>query len=210
MVGPNVTEPKPHDEVQELLPWYATGELDESDRARVDAHLNSCAFCRQQLALERRLIGEFQEMAPEVESGWARLRGRIETPAPVWPRRPSLLGQFWEVVSRPMVAGLAVAQLTFLIVAGGVLLSLSRPDYHGLSSAPAPASANVIIIFRADATEEDVRGALRAAGASIVGGPTDANAYLLHVAPSREQVALTRLRSDDNVQMAEPIDGVGS
>ena len=214
MAGPILTERNPHDEAEELLPWYANGQLDEADRARVDAHLSSCAYCRQQLALERRLIDEFREMTPEVESGWARLRARIDAPidapVPVRPRRPSPFAEFWAFLSRPAVAGLAAAQLAFVIVAGGTLYSLSRPDYHALGSAPAPAAANVIVIFRADSTEEDVRDVLRAAGASIVGGPTSANAYLLHVPPGQRRIALAKLQSDDNVQMAEPIDGTGS
>jgi anti-sigma factor RsiW len=210
MAGPNLTERTPHDEAEKLLPWYANGQLDEADRARVDAHLSSCAYCRQQLAMERRLIDEFREMLPEVESGWARLRARIDAPAPVRPRRPRALAEFWAFLSRPAVIGFAAAQLAFVIVAGATLVSLSRPDYHALGSAPAPAAANVIIIFRADATEGDVRDVLKAAGASIVGGPTAANAYLLHVAPGQRQPALAKLQSDDNVQMAEPIDGAGS
>jgi hypothetical protein len=206
MAGPNLTEREPH-EAEDLLPWYATGQLDDADRARVDAHLSSCAYCRQQLAVERRLIEEFQAMTPEVESGWARLRSRIEVPVAVRARRPSPLAEFWAFATRPAVAGLAAAQLAFVIVAGGALLSLSRPDYHALGSAPAPAAGNVIIIFRADATADDIRKALDGAGASIVGGPTEADAYLLHVAPQRRQAALSRLQADDNVQMAQPIDG---
>ena len=60
---------------------------------------------------------------------------------------------------------------------------------------------------RAALAEAMVRDVLRAAGASIVGGPTSANAYLLHVAPGQRRIALAKLQSDDNVQMAEPIDG---
>jgi hypothetical protein len=45
------------------------------------------------------------------------------------------------------------------------------------------------------------------AGASIVRGPTAAGAYLLHVEPKRRRAALTKLRADRQVQMAEPIDG---
>src|SRR5438477_4021435 len=90
MAGPNLTEREPHSEAEELLPWYASGQLDEADRATVDAHLSSCAYCRQQLALERQLINEFQALTPEVESGWARLRNRIEAPVPV---RASRIGE---------------------------------------------------------------------------------------------------------------------
>jgi hypothetical protein len=53
-----------------------------------------------------------------------------------------------------------------------------------------------------------MRGALGAAGASIVGGPTSADAYLLHVAPAGRQNSLARLQADANVQLAQPIDGV--
>jgi hypothetical protein len=213
MAGPNLTERKPHDEAEELLPWYASGQLDEADRAKVDTHLSSCAYCRQQLALERQLIDEFQAMTPEMESGWSRLRHRIEAPAPVRisrPSRPTIFAEAWAFLTRPAVAALAAAQLAFVVVAGGVLLTLSQPAYHVLGSAPAPSSANIIVMFRADATELDLRRALDAAHASIVGGPTPANAYLLHVAPARRPAALAKLQSDDNVPLAQAIDGAGS
>jgi len=213
MASPNLTERKPHDEAEELLPWYATGKLDEADQAKVDAHLSSCAYCRQQLALERQLIREFQAVTPEVESGWARLRNRIEAPAPVRiarPLRPGMVAEAWAFLTRPAVAALATAQLAFVLVAGAVLLSLSQPSYHVLGSAPAPSSGNIIVMFRADATEFDLRKALNAAHASIVDGPTAANAYLLHVAPAQRPAALAKLRSDDNVQLAQAIDGAGS
>ena len=213
MSGPNLTERKPHDEAEELLPWYANGQLDDADRAKVDAHLSSCAHCRQQLALDRQLIDEFQAMTPELESGWARLRNRIQTPAPIQTfnaKQPGVLAEVWAFLTRPAVATLAAAQLAFVVVSGIVLLSLSQPAYHTLGSAPPPAAGNVIVMFRADATEQDIRNVLRAAGASMVDGPTPANAYLLHVAPARRQLVLKRLQADDNVQMAQPIDGSGS
>ena len=208
MDNPRTFAAGPHDEAEELLPWYATGQLDAADRARVERHLLSCGDCREQLAVERRLIDEFQAMAPEVESGWVRLRGRIDTPVQVArpPKQP--FAELWAFLTRPAVAAIAVAQLAFVVIAGGALLSLSRPAYHVLGSAPVPADANVIVIFDADTTEGEMRGALGAAGASIVGGPTSADAYLLHVAPVGRQNSLARLQADANVQLAQPIDGV--
>jgi len=32
----------PHDEAEELLPWYVTGKLDAADRERVEKHLTEC------------------------------------------------------------------------------------------------------------------------------------------------------------------------
>ena len=210
MSDPIRVDDRPHDEAEGLIPWYVTGRLDPIERALVEQHLLSCARCQRQLAFERRMVDEYQASNPEIDTGWARLRARIDAPAPVRARRAGAAPGFWKSVSRPAVAGLAAAQLAFVIVAGGTLYSLSRPDYHALGSAPAPAAANVIVIFRADSTEEDVRDVLRAAGASIVGGPTVTNAYLLHVAPGQRRIALAKLQSEDNVQMAEPIDGTGS
>lgn len=208
MAEPNFTNAQPHDEAEELLPWYATGQLEERDRVRVETHLSACAECRKQLATERRLVHEFRAITPDMVSGWARLRARIEAPAVIRPRRASALEQFWALLRQPAVAGLAAAQLGFLVVAGGVLLSLSRPSYHTLGSAPAPASANVIVMFRPGATVQDVDETLKSADATIVDGPTDANAYLLHVAPQQRQSALSRLQADAEVQLAQPIDGV--
>jgi phosphopantothenate synthetase len=112
------------------------------------------------------------------------------------------------MLSRPAVAGVALAQLAFVVVAGSILVSLSKPTYHTLGSAPAPASANVIVMFRPEATVQDVDDTLKSAGASIVDGPTDANAYLLHVSPQQRQAALSRLQAEADVQLAQPIDGV--
>ncbi len=203
----NHTEPQPHDAAEELLPWYATGQLDEPERIRVEEHLSSCSGCREQLTIERRLIHEFRSQAPEVDAGWARLRDRIAAQPRPARHQPRSAPALRDLVRRPAVAALAAAQLAFVVVAGGVLLSLSRPSYHTLGSASVVQSGNVLVIFRADATVEDVRDALHASGASIVGGPTAADAYLLRVPQKQRQIALAKLRADNQVQLAEPVDG---
>jgi len=197
---------RPHHEAEELLPWYAAGQLNPPERLVVEEHLSSCADCREQLTFERRLIQEFRSLEPQVEAGWARLRSRIEPPPR---RREARKGSApaSRLIKHPAVAALAAAQFAFLIFGAGMLLWLSRPTYHALgSTSPAP-TADVIVMFRADATVEDVKSSLRAANASIVDGPTAADAYLLHVPRQQRNQALARLRADDDVQMAEPIDG---
>lgn len=209
MTDPRHSERCPHDDAEELLPWYATGQLDSAERAQVERHLYSCASCREQLSVERRLINKFQSMTPEVESGWVRLKARIEPPRQIPQPRPTFFADLRALVRRPAVAALAAAQLA-IIAFGGWLVTLSQPTYQTLGSAPAPAAANLIVIFQADATEEDVRDTLKYAGASIVGGPTAAGAYLLHVEPRQRQSALVRLQADDDIELAQPIDGSAS
>ena len=90
-----------------------------------------------------------------------------------------------------------------------VLLSLSQPAYHALGSAPPPQSANVIAMFRADTTEHEMRKLLRANGATLVGGPTSADAYLLRVPAVSRATVLAKLRSDRHVHH-RPADRRGS
>ena len=206
----------PHKEAEELLPWYATGQLEPEESALVEDHLSSCAHCRRQLALEHRMIDEFAAMAPEVDSGWERLRQRIAPARPSaprqswWDRAARDAAVAWEAFKRPPVAAFAFAQLAFVVIAGSILLSLSQPSYHALGSAPPPQSANVLAMFRGDTTEAQMRGLLRANGASLVGGPTPADAYLLRVPPRSRTVVLARLRGDRHVVLAQPIDGPAS
>ena len=198
-----------HDPAEELLPWYATGQLDETDRARVEEHLYACGACRKQLAVERRLMSEFRSTSLEAESGWARLKARINPPRWAPPAKSPIFAELWGILSRPAVATLAAAQLALVVVGGGALYSLTRPDYHVLGSTPAPAAANAIVMFGGATREADVQAALNAAGASIVGGPTDAGAYLLHIDPAKRSSALAKLQANRGVQLAQPIDGTG-
>ena len=205
-----INSAQPHDESEELLPWYATGRLEAAQRERIEAHLARCEHCRQQLAVERRLIEQFRLFSPEVESGWTRIAGRVASDRRQSARRRRTMRELthaiWPVFAQPAVAALATAQVAFLVVASGLLVWLSHPAYHALGSGSAPPSANIIIMFRANTPERDVRSVLGTASASIVGGPTSTGAYLIHVEPRRRQIALERLQADDHVQLAQPID----
>ena len=196
----------PHDEAEALLPWYATGQLEGDERALVERHLASCLACQRQLRFDDRMIGEFDHLDPQVESGWARLRARLDkedAPRQSWRSRSGA----WDIIRRPAVATLVAAQVAFVVVAGGGLLALDRPQYQALSSPTPSPAANLLVIFRPDATQKDILDTFRSSGASVVGGPTAADAYLLRVPDQRRTAALTKLQADDDVQMAEPIDG---
>jgi anti-sigma factor RsiW len=196
-----------HDQADELLPWYATGQLEPADRALVEGHLASCARCQRQLATERALVDQFQAFSPEVDSGWAQLRGRIEARPPARPAVVESLREFWHALTRPVIAAFAAAQLALVALAAFVFQSLSQPTYVALGSAPVAASANVIVMFRPDAQEAELRRAIQSTGATLVGGPTDADAYLLHVQPDSRAIALQKLQRDSQVTLAQPIDG---
>jgi hypothetical protein len=222
MPNPIETEVRPHHESEELLPWYATGQLEGDELALVEQHLSGCAICRRQLAFERRMVDEFAAMVPQIDSGWARLKQRLEAPAPTEPnvvvvprerwtdKVATDAAALWQTVTRPAIAALAAAQLAFVGIAGTLLYSLSQPAYQTLGSTPPPQSANVIAMFSPDTSETQISHLLRSNGAALVGGPTPTDAYLLRVPAASRQSVLTRLRADRHVLLAQPIDGARS
>src|SRR5207302_9534524 len=66
-----------HREVQTLLPWYVTDQLDAADLARVEAHLADCAECQAELSLERHLDAGVASLPLGVEQDWAEFRRRL-------------------------------------------------------------------------------------------------------------------------------------
>jgi|KBSSwiStaDraftv2_1062776.scaffolds.fasta_scaffold39749_3 anti-sigma factor RsiW len=201
-------EQDPHRETEELLPWYVTGQLDQHEREAVERHLAGCAQCEKQLRLERRLAEELRATTPDVELGWQRLRNRIQPPPARRNRKASLASRAWRAASRPAVATALAAQLALVVIAGGIAAYVNQPPaYHVLGAAPVPASANLVVVFKPDTREEQLRRLLDSNGASLVGGPTDADAYLLHVPDAARADVVTRLQARPEIVMAEPIDG---
>jgi len=189
----------PHSAVQGLLPWYARGQLDEADTRDVQEHLLQCAACRAELEAE----GPMQAMlsltatAPEhasVEAGLARMRKHMKAQAsPVSRSRwlPWALG----------LQGCAIAVLLTIVV---VQMQVAPPAvYKGLASGEQPAKAEALIMFRADASELSIRAVLQAHGATLVGGPTESGAYLLHLNASPK--TLDSLRAESVVTLVESL-----
>jgi len=199
----------PHDEAEALLPWYVTGRLDAADRERVEKHLTDCASCQAQLRVERRLADEYRAYSPHVEASWTSLRKRIEPTLARRPLAPPAAAFGWRSLRRPAVAMLMAAQLAIVVVTAGTVRYFAQPDaaYRALGSAPVTASANAVVVFQPQTREEQLRHLLNASGAELVGGPTDADAYVLHIAPAGRAAALAELRAQREVVMAEPIDG---
>ena len=150
-----------HRALQELLPWYAAGALDADERDRVEQHLVGCVPCQTELEFERRLQQRLQALpesdadgAQAVERGLARLHRRIDGAAAGAPARPPRGARWW----RWAVA----AQLA--VIAGLVVLLLAPVErYRGLGTdavAPGDSHAQVVVRFRPDASERQIRDAL--------------------------------------------------
>jgi len=198
-----------HDDAQRLLPWYVSGELDAADFALVDGHLADCAECRADLQWEQLLMAEVEALPQAAVDGWADLPVRPPVAA-MPPRQPiwAPLAGLWGAVTRPISLGWALAgQAAIVAAAFSIVPYLSRPAVYQALSAPQPvAVGNVIVIFRPDTREQDLRRILTLTGARLVDGPTPADAYVLRVSPGQRAAVLGRLRAQREIVLAQPID----
>jgi anti-sigma factor RsiW len=210
-----------HRDIFALLPWYVNDTLDEGDRARVELHVNHCAECQAEVRREVRLAEEIDALpmqSGDIDAAWARMKRQLdEEVAPAAPRRAwferlraALFGEPAATRGMGWLGWVAAAQFAAILVLGGALLSPPAPArYHALSATPVDAAANLIVIFRPETREEAFRGILRANNARIVGGPTSAHAYLLHVPAVERAKTVEKLRRQPSVVLAEPLDGDG-
>jgi anti-sigma factor RsiW len=196
-----------HRAAQELLPWFVNGSLDVAERAQVTTHLGHCPRCQADVAAqaELRALSPSAEPSTSVDRDWASLRARLDPVATV-PRHVSLprARPWWRPGLQIAVALQAAVMLLLAVALVGV--SSRNEPYRALGAVPAASEANALVVFRADATEQQLREAVRAAGGRIVGGPTLSDAYLLRlndVAPA----ALARLRGRPGVLKVESLQG---
>jgi Putative zinc-finger len=219
-------EPVNHEEVWLSLPWLANGRLPQAEREKLEPHVQTCAACREELALQRRFCSALTEpdrvtYAPG--PSFRKLMDRIDgTTLPVrttLPRRPESRVPLW----RP--PGLAWAA-SFVLAIGltGALTSVyksSQPMYETRTDS-SRGTLNVLhIAFDRSVTVGEAEEALRSTGARIVEGPDNgifgitpsavATGEVIPEHASREMHLLSaRLRADPRVRWVEPIPNDGT
>jgi hypothetical protein len=111
----------------------------------------------------------------------------------------------------PWMGWALAAQAACLVLTVGALVyeTTKPPTYRALGAAPDSAAGNVVVIFRPDTREGDLRRILKDGGARLVDGPTAADAYVLHVPAQERAAALAKLRAQAQIVLAEPIDSGG-
>lgn len=193
-----------HRNVQSLLPWYANATLDEAETARVDAHLAECERCQADVDFQRHLRTHpgLAEPGGQIDRGWAALRVRLEPP-PTSPRAAAAANWRW---TRWLPLALGVQAGLVLALALALWIPARQADYRTLGAASGVPTANALVVFRPDATEAEIRKALRVCDARLVGGPTVTDAYLLRL-PDLDAQALARLRAQPAVARVESLEG---
>lgn len=189
-----------HGDIQELLPWYVTDQLDTAEQAQVEAHLETCAQCQADVAFQRRLKPRIAGLSVSADQGWAAMRQLMDADVAGAATTPA------RGLRAPWLGWAAAAAVA---VAAGALLLTPRPlqaPYHVLGAAPAPPAGNLVVIFRPETTEKSMREILNGSHARLVDGPTAADAYILASPSAERSDALRALRARSDVVLAEPID----
>ncbi len=180
-------------ETQDLMPWLVSGGLTPVEEARARAHLDVCPSCQGEYELEQRLRQAVATLPAETDVAWRNFQSKLES------RRARRSPRTW--------VGWAIAAQVLLLIGGAAIVRAPRPaTFHVLGASSAPRSANILVMFRPATTEAGIRTALRAAGARMVDGPTEADAYLLSAPPAERKQALAALTRDADVTLAQPLD----
>ncbi|MGZ5892368.1 MAG: zf-HC2 domain-containing protein [Caldimonas sp.] len=199
-----------HRLAQELLPWFVNGTLDAAEAAQVTAHLAHCSRCQADAAAHADLRAMTADAGPrgDVDRDWAALRSRLDAAPAAAPHRFAAAARPWW--RQGLQAALALQAAVVLVLAVALVGVSSRTEpYRALGAAPASAEANALALFHADATEQQIRAALRAVDARIVGGPTVTDAYLVRLGDPGPD-ALARLRAQPGVLRVESLQGEAS
>jgi hypothetical protein len=149
---------------------------------------------------------------PDTEQELDKLRPRLdaETGAPAPPRArpgvrwPNLLdhGPAWIKLA-------LAAQFGVIFALGWEVVQTERAgfEYHTLASASTPARAvgSLVVVFDPNAPQREVARILRRSGVRVVDGPTASNGYVLATTHGDLQAALSGLRAEPAVVLAEPL-----
>ena len=223
-----------HAEAQDVLPWLANGTLAGAELERVQAHVETCADCRADLAALRtvRAAGPALQLDPDLDvdpnRALARLLPRLDdavavdddsalpacAPSEVQPAAaaPGLLQRWRDRFAANDGAWLRAAVAAQCGVIAVLAVLLARPAAHTdtadayrvLGAGGANGAARLVVTFRPDTPERELRRIVRASGGRIVGGPTVTDAWLIG-ADGQAAPVLARLRAEPAVTLAEPL-----
>ena len=202
-------DPVAHKVAEVLLPWFVNGTLEGDELAFVEQHVAACPRCQREVEWLRELHAACVagESMPETAQGFRRLRQQLDTRSPRrgTPARPNHRGTGSGPWSRWVIA----AQLVLILGLGSLLFvgEQNSAVYRtlGAQSASSPVTGTLVVVFDSGTTEADLRRILRGAGARVVDGPTQSNAYVLDVPAEARDRAVQALRSERSVVMVEPL-----
>lgn len=210
------------EEIEMLLPWYLSGQLEAADHDRVERYLTAHPEMRAQLELVDDERGETilaNEMLGAPSPGAIdRLRAQIAAETPE-PSRLAMAGQsLWQemkgLFSAPTpraVQWAGAAAALVLVAQAGVIGSLMSPATDpgtGYQTASGPqagiAGTRVLVRFAPTATAAEMATALAAVKGEIVGGPKPGAMFEVRISKQKlsdadRDAIIARLKADNKI-----------
>ncbi len=147
-----------HDAIRDLIPAYALGALEDAERVRVEAHLQTCAACRAEWALYRGLVEDLHYAVPPAIAPSRleqRLRRQIEATSlrrarrafPTW-RMLALAAAFVLLLAGNVywVQRVRTLQEEVRIQATALAALAEAPTVHLQGDPPAPNARGVLYV----------------------------------------------------------------
>lgn len=234
----NQHQPSPiqdtHKQVLLLLPWYVNRTLNDSERQKVESHLQHCQICKSELLGLRKLATAWNqsfdmEMAA-AEASFANLRAVL--PAKPANRPAPAAGGKWQNIQaanknqakfapaasgirrwfKPMAIAASVLLLLFPVARQFSDTPLFNADYYTLSAANPDSAAGggkLRVVFAKSMPAADIEQVLQQINGEKLEGPNSMGAYLIQIKNGKDnpdhKAALAYLRGRHDVLLAEPI-----
>ncbi len=222
--------PDTHAEAWALLPWLANGRIGLPDREWVEAHVQSCAECRSELASQRELATRMSQAgagaspteAEEEQQSFDKLWARVEAS-----EAASLRGSGSMVLSggrssrtvRWLAAAVVIQAIGLGILGTAALRGGTQPfaanangDYTTVATAERTRIApSLRIVFAPDASVGTINTLLAHQGLTIVEGPGKAGNYTAVLSADAVASGATAesvsavISKDPNVDFAQPV-----
>ncbi len=199
-----------HHEVSALIPWYVNETIGERDRQRVDAHVNVCVPCRDDLAVQRRLC-EAINSQPALDympgASLKRLHARLDAMQAEAASSPPPAGQ---PINSPtpwrgwMAASIAAMAVAVALLAADRWVQFESRYSTVTNSVPRPPGEVIRAVFSPTITLVELQTMLDEAQLRIVSGPTEAGVFsLASNAALPVSTSLALLRRHSTVRFAE-------
>jgi len=207
-----------NEEMELLLPWYATGKLTDSEKHQVEAWLDGNPEAQSHLEIVR------EEMALTIESNETlgvagagalhRLMAAIEAEGDARPQADPQQGGFMERIAgflggfSPRVYATALAACLLLLIAqAGIIGALltSTPDATfrtATGGGPATVESGIIalVAFQDAASASDIGVLMSDNEAEIIGGPAEGGLYRVRFPQTADPDAvMNQLRAASDV-----------
>ena len=191
-----------------LLPWLVNGTLEGDELAFVRRHVDECPECRHEVEWLRELHAACiaAEAMPGASAAFRNLRHHLDGGEG---RDPIARPRRSEGRTRRWLPWALAAEFAVIVALGTLFLTSSDGPvlYRTLSAgnAAVPVTGSLVVVFDPTTSVAEVQRILRSAGARIVDGPTQANAYVLEVPPEQMERAAHAIKAERAALLIEPL-----